>query len=88
MMKRRRFLSGAVAAAIASSLATPALAQNVRQLNMVTAWPRNFLGLGTGGDALTCKIYENFIAFRKKSLSWSHLAEQSYWNARILPFKY
>lgn len=43
---------------------------------------------GTGGDALTRKIYENFIAFRKKSLSWSHLAEQSYWNARILPFKY
>ncbi len=44
--------------------------------------------IGTGGDAITRKIYENFRKFRKKALSWSHLAEQNFWNARILPFKY
>ena len=43
---------------------------------------------GTGADALTGRVFENFIGFRKKVLSWSHLAEQTYWNARILPFKY
>ncbi len=45
-------------------------------------------GIGTGGDGLTRRIYESFKAFRKKALSWSHLGEQSFWNARLLPFKY
>ena len=44
--------------------------------------------IGTGGDGLTRRIYESFRAFRKKALSWSHLGEQSFWNARLLPFKY
>ena len=44
--------------------------------------------IGEGGDALTRRIYESFKTFRKKALSWSHLAEQTFWNARILPFKY
>ena len=44
--------------------------------------------LGTGGDALTRKIYDDFKKFRSKALSWSHLGEQSFWNARILPFTY
>ena len=43
---------------------------------------------GSGGDGLTRRIYESFRAFRKKALSWSHLGEQSFWNARLLPFKY
>lgn len=44
--------------------------------------------IGTGGDSLTRKIFEDFKKFRSKALSWSHLGEQSFWNARILPFKY
>jgi len=44
--------------------------------------------LGTGGDGLTRRIYEDFRKFRSKALSWSHLGEQSFLNARILPFKY
>ena len=44
--------------------------------------------IGSRGDAITRRIYGNFIKFRKRALSWSHLAEQTFWNARILPFKY
>ena len=42
--------------------------------------------LGSGGDGLTRRIYEDFRKFRSKALSWSHLGEQSFWNARVLPF--
>ena len=60
-MKRRLLLSGAaqglaVAAVGASSLASPALAQGIRQLNMVTTWPRDFPGMGTGARRLAESI--------------------------------
>jgi TRAP-type mannitol/chloroaromatic compound transport system substrate-binding protein len=55
-MKRRHFLRGALAAPAA--LATPALAQGRRELRMVTAWPRNFPGLGTGAERLARAIGE------------------------------
>ena len=48
-MKRRRFIKGAAggavtaAAAAASSLPAPAIAQGIRELKMVTTWPKNFL---------------------------------------------
>ncbi|MFQ5765299.1 MAG: TRAP transporter substrate-binding protein, partial [Rhodospirillales bacterium] len=56
-MKRRRFLSGAArgiaaAAAGATSFPAPAVAQGVRELRMVTTWPRDFPGLGTGARRL------------------------------------
>ena len=44
--------------------------------------------LGTGGDEITRRVYKDFQRFRGKALSWSHPGEQSFWNARILPFKY
>ena len=40
------------------------------------------------GDAMTRKVYESFLAFRKKSISWTKHAEQAFWAARLLPFKY
>ncbi|MDJ0683300.1 MAG: TRAP transporter substrate-binding protein [Alphaproteobacteria bacterium] len=53
-MKRRQFLKGATAAAGAaaavSALATPAIAQDRRELKLVTTWPKNFPGLGTGAQ--------------------------------------
>jgi TRAP-type mannitol/chloroaromatic compound transport system substrate-binding protein len=55
-MKRRKFLRGALAAPAA--LATPALAQGRRELRMVTAWPKNFPGLGTGAERLARAIGE------------------------------
>ncbi len=39
-------------------------------------------------DKITRKIYESFLKSRKASISWSKLGDQSYWNARLLPFKY
>ena len=39
-------------------------------------------------DAMTRKVYESFLAFRKKSISWTKHAEQAFWGARLLPFKY
>lgn len=72
-MKRRDFLKSAatagIAGAAATTLAAPAIAQNVRELKMVTTWPKNFPGLGTSaqrladnitaisGGALSVKVY-------------------------------
>nr|WP_321524604.1 TRAP transporter substrate-binding protein [uncultured Cohaesibacter sp.] len=54
-MDRRDFLkkaSLASGAAAASTLAAPAYAQGKRTLKMVTSWPKNFPGLGTGAQRL------------------------------------
>ncbi len=73
-MKRRQFIKGAAAAgitgaALTSSFPSPAIAQGKRELKLVTTWPKNFPGLGTGaqrmadritnmsGGALTVKLY-------------------------------
>lgn len=40
------------------------------------------------GDAITKEIYESFLTSRKNSIGWSKLAEESYFAARRLNFKY
>jgi TRAP-type mannitol/chloroaromatic compound transport system substrate-binding protein len=58
-MKRREFISGAAVAgagAAAATLATPAIAQDMRELKMVTTWPKNFPGLGTSAERLAQRI--------------------------------
>ena len=59
-MKRRQFIKSAAAAGVAgaasTALATPALAQGMRELKMVTTWPKNFPGLGTGAQRLADSI--------------------------------
>ncbi len=58
-MKRRIFLSGAAAAGAtvaASALPKPALAQKTVEAVMVTTWPRDFPGLGTGAQRLAKRI--------------------------------
>jgi TRAP-type mannitol/chloroaromatic compound transport system substrate-binding protein len=47
--RRRHFLAGAAAAGTAA-LATPAIAQGKVEWKMVTTWPKNFPGLGTGAN--------------------------------------
>ena len=39
-------------------------------------------------DPMTQKVYDSFIAFRKKAIAWSKISDQAYWDARLLPFKY
>jgi len=39
-------------------------------------------------DPLTKKVFESYIAYRRKMLGWTKLSEQGYLNARSLPFKY
>ena len=55
-MKRRGFLKGAavagLAGAAASSLPAPAISQGSKRWRMVTTWPKNFPGLGTGAELL------------------------------------
>jgi TRAP-type mannitol/chloroaromatic compound transport system substrate-binding protein len=62
-MKRRDFVrtvgaGGALVgtAAAAASFPTPAIAQGAKQLKMVTTWPKNFPGLGTGAERLAQRI--------------------------------
>ncbi|MEL7230116.1 MAG: twin-arginine translocation signal domain-containing protein, partial [Pseudomonadota bacterium] len=60
-MDRRSFIkkagiAGTVGAA--ASLATPALAQGVRELTIVSTWPRDFPGLGTSAQRLARRIGE------------------------------
>jgi TRAP-type mannitol/chloroaromatic compound transport system substrate-binding protein len=63
VMKRRDFVrsvgaGGAlVGAAVAtSSFPAPAIAQGIKQFKMVTTWPKNFPGLGTGAERLAERI--------------------------------
>lgn len=58
-MKRRKFLQGAAAGGVAAAAATvsaPAISQGIKQLKMVTAWPKNFPGLGTGAERFAQRV--------------------------------
>lgn len=56
-MDRRSFLtSTAAGAAGAATLAAPAIAQDKQVVKMVTTWPKNFPGLGTGAQRLADRI--------------------------------
>ncbi len=60
-MKRRQFLkkagvAGAGTVAAASALAAPAIAQERIEMVMVSTWPRDFPGLGTGAQRLAQRI--------------------------------
>ncbi len=58
-MKRRKLLKGAAgagAAAAATTLSAPAIAQQRIEIVMVTTWPRDFPGLGTGAQRVAKRI--------------------------------
>jgi TRAP-type mannitol/chloroaromatic compound transport system substrate-binding protein len=56
-MKRRQFLASAgIGAAAAATLAAPAIAQDIRQWRMVSAWPRNLPGPGVAAQMLADRI--------------------------------
>jgi TRAP-type mannitol/chloroaromatic compound transport system substrate-binding protein len=58
-MDRRSFIkkAGVAAGAVATTtLATPAISQGVKELKMVTSWPKNFPGLGTAASRFGKRI--------------------------------
>ncbi|MGI9331840.1 MAG: TRAP transporter substrate-binding protein, partial [Gammaproteobacteria bacterium] len=60
-MKRRKFIRRAAATGVAAATVTtgavaPAFAQGTKELRMVTTWPKNFPGLGTGAENLAQRI--------------------------------
>ncbi len=57
-MRRRAFLSAAGAGIAASALAGPALAQGRVEWRMVTAWPKDMPGLGTGAERFARRVGE------------------------------
>ena len=62
-MKRRDFISkagiaGATTAAAATTLATPAIAQDRIEIAMVATWGRDFPGLGTGAQRFAARLGE------------------------------
>jgi len=60
-MDRRKFIKGAGIAAgatAASTLAAPAIAQKRIEMVMVSTWPRDFPGLGTGAQRLAKSLVD------------------------------
>ena len=57
-MQRRGFLKQLGAGAIAGGIGAPAIASGRKQWKMVTTWPKNFPGVGTGAERLAKLIGE------------------------------
>ena len=55
-MDRRKFLAAGAVGTAATALAAPAIAQDVRQWKMVTAWPKNLPGPGVAAQMLADRI--------------------------------
>ena len=54
--RRRQLLLRTSAIATAASLPAPAIAQGIKELKMVTDWPKNMVGLQTGAERLARSI--------------------------------
>ncbi|NQY82738.1 MAG: TRAP transporter substrate-binding protein [Alphaproteobacteria bacterium] len=62
ILPRRGFLRAAgfgTAAVAASTLVAPAIAEGVRELRLVTTWPKNFPGLGTGAQQFADRVTQS-----------------------------
>ena len=55
-MKRRDFLKAGAVGTAATTLAAPALAQDITEWTMVTAWPKNLPGPGVAAQTLADRI--------------------------------
>src|SRR5262249_59915481 len=59
-MDRRGFLTRAgVVAGVAATFPAPAIAQGIRELKMVTSWPKGLPGLGSSAERLGRAIAAN-----------------------------
>jgi len=93
-MKRRDVLKGGVAAALAtgaSAVSAPAIAQNRIEVTMVSTWPRDFPGLGTGAqrfaERLTAmtdgRIKVNYFAAGERVKAFDSFDEVASGNAQM-----
>lgn len=93
-MKRRDVLKGGVAAALAtgaSTVSAPAIAQNRVEITMVSTWPRDFPGLGTGAqrfaESLTAmtdgRIKVNYFAAGERVKAFDSFDEVASGNAQM-----
>jgi TRAP-type mannitol/chloroaromatic compound transport system substrate-binding protein len=59
-MHRRSFMAtaGVAAVGVVSTLPAPAVAQDIRELTMVTSWPKGSAGLGSSAERLATRITE------------------------------
>jgi TRAP-type mannitol/chloroaromatic compound transport system substrate-binding protein len=48
--RRKLLVGGGLAAGIAATFPAPAIAQGIRELNLVTSWPKGLPGLGTSAE--------------------------------------
>lgn len=55
-MKRRSFIATAGATAAATTVVAPAIAQERKEITIVSTWPRDFPGLGTSAQRLAQRI--------------------------------
>ena len=55
-MKRRRFLYATSVGAAGAALPAPAISQGMRELKMVTSWPKGLPGLGTSAERMAKSI--------------------------------
>ena len=55
-MKRRDFLTTGAVGTAATAFASPAIAQDVRDWSLVSAWPRNLPGPGVVAQTLADRI--------------------------------
>jgi len=93
-MKRRDLLKGGVAAALATGAATvaaPAIAASRIEITMVSTWPRDFPGLGTGAqrfaERLTAmtdgRIKVNYFAANERVKAFDSFDEVASGNAQM-----
>jgi TRAP-type mannitol/chloroaromatic compound transport system substrate-binding protein len=55
-MDRRKFLKAGALGAAASTIAAPAIAQDVRNWKLVSGWPKNLPGPGVAAQTLADRI--------------------------------
>ena len=93
-MKRRDLLKGGVAAALATgatAVSAPAIAANRIEITMVSTWPRDFPGLGTGAqrfaERLTAmtdgRIKVNYFAAGERVKAFDSFDEVASGNAQM-----
>jgi len=93
-MDRRKFIQGAAVAGgavAASTISAPAIANSHMEINMVSTWPRDFPGLGTGAQRFAANLETmsggrmkvNYFAANERVKAFDSFDEVASGNAQI-----